>query len=349
MQDFVREALQDPAVIKAALVDIMRSRGVEPGQTPGAQAAIDHLAGQLPKLMVQDTGEGPGSSSGSDGSRPLGQRQVRQRTAEPGGESSLSGTAAEAVATFQAAIGAAAPAGAGQGGDTSAHQGTAAKATTAALLEFAVREGKGPFEAEDPGPGFVFGSNPEAAAAAASAAFDSVLKSYTAPAQQSAAGGASSKPEAAAAAASAAFNSGLQSYTAPAQQAAAVEAGGGPEAAVTEEEEEEVFVQSYKRPTQQSAAGGAGSVAQRAPPAATAGSSGTSAGLGASTAAAAAAMGAAAVGGSKRCACCGGSFAKLYRCSNCAAAGLEVGYCSAACQKSHWKAGHKKVCGKVHQ
>jgi hypothetical protein len=36
----------------------------------------------------------------------------------------------------------------------------------------------------------------------------------------------------------------------------------------------------------------------------------------------------------------------VYRCSRCAAAGLVVGYCSASCQKAHWNAGHKGVCGK---
>jgi hypothetical protein len=47
----------------------------------------------------------------------------------------------------------------------------------------------------------------------------------------------------------------------------------------------------------------------------------------------------------KVCACCGGTFPKLYRCSGCAAVGVSIGYCTAACQKTHWKAGHKKVCG----
>jgi hypothetical protein len=76
------------------------------------------------------------------------------------------------------------------------------------------------------------------------------------------------------------------------------------------------------------------------------GGTGTSAGSSASPVAAAAAGGDAAATGLKVCACCGGHFAKVYRCSRCAAAGLLIGYCSASCQKAHWNAGHKGVCGK---
>jgi len=328
----IRQLLSSPDMVKSAVESVLGSRRGDISEER-LGAVVDLVMSKMfGEFTVEDESESESvtnrgaatnstsvmipiitsSSSGSSSSSSAVERLVRARLLGPdsGGVAGAGPAAAAHPAPSAAAGAGTAAAAAGGGGGRSA---AAANSGGPSFAYTGSSTGSAPFFNEaDPGPGFVFGAQhkaPAAVAAAASAAFDAVLATYT---------DAGAPPAAA--------------------------AGGRPSAAQAAASEGEQQEQELNTPPPQ----GLAEVQQSADDLSSSSSSGAAAGSSAATGQSAS-QGSGVVPhplppGSKVCACCGGHFAKVYRCSGCAAAGVLTGYCSPACQKSHWTF-HKKVCG----